>query len=107
MSQSFGDDFENPYAAEAQSGQRQHHEIELPDHQHRGKINQVTPLGILMAVNGTLVLLAGIALIVFAFVMPEMIRNNPAFQNNPGISAEPQHAAAERSSAADGAGIRR
>ncbi|MEZ6058817.1 MAG: hypothetical protein R3C19_00480 [Planctomycetaceae bacterium] len=76
----------NPYASEDPS-LRTPTDIELPDGQQRGKVSQISTVGILMIVQGALWILCGIGGVVMAFVFPrilqEQMMNNPALQNNP------------------------
>jgi hypothetical protein len=85
----FRDPPENPFAANSLGDPRGHQEFQLPPDQPRGKINQVLILGILMSVNGGLLLLLGIGLLFGAVMMPEILKNNPAFENNPAFRNDP------------------
>ena len=80
---------ENPYSADADVNPRGDHHIKLPDGQKRGKVGQVTILGILMAIYGGILGMAGLGMIAYGLLMPEALKNNPAFKDNPAFQNDP------------------
>lgn len=66
--------------------------IQLAEGQSRGMVTHVPVLGVLMMVQGGLMILLGIYYLGFALVFPEALeaqfKQNPAFQNNPQFTPQ-------------------